>query len=239
MEKELYSKAESASVDAGLRSYMQKIYNFMAGGLCVTGLAAWIVANTSLITLFFNITPKSISLSGLGWVAFLAPLVMVFAFGWVARSGSAKQVQLLFWSYAALMGVGLTPIFLLYTQSSLVRVFLITAGSFGALSLYGYTTKRDLTGMGSFLYMGLFGLIIAMLVNLFLKSSGLDWALSFIGVGIFSGLTAYDTQRLREIYSSVDSSETLSKKALVGALSLYLDFINLFLYLLRFLGDRK
>lgn len=239
MEKELYSKAESASVDAGLRSYMQKIYNFMAGGLCVTGLAAWIVANTSLITLFFNITPKSISLSGLGWVAFLAPLVMVFAFGWVARSGSAKQVQLLFWSYAALMGVGLTPIFLLYTQSSLVRVFLITAGSFGALSLYGYTTKRDLTGVGSFLYMGLFGLIIAMLVNLFLKSSGLDWALSFIGVGIFSGLTAYDTQRLREIYSSVDSSETLSKKALIGALSLYLDFINLFLYLLRFLGDRK
>lgn len=239
MEKELYSKAESASVDAGLRSYMQKIYNFMAGGLCVTGLAAWIVANTSLITLFFNITPQSISLSGLGWVAFLAPLVMVFAFGWVARSGSAKQVQLLFWSYAALMGVGLTPIFLLYTQSSLVRVFLITAGSFGALSLYGYTTKRDLTGVGSFLYMGLFGLIIAMLVNLFLKSSGLDWALSFIGVGIFSGLTAYDTQRLREIYSSVDSSETLSKKALIGALSLYLDFINLFLYLLRFLGDRK
>lgn len=239
MEKELYSKAESASVDAGLRSYMQKIYNFMAGGLCVTGLAAWIVANTSLITLFFNITPQSISLSGLGWVAFLAPLVMVFAFGWVARSGSAKQVQLLFWSYAALMGVGLTPIFLLYTQSSLVRVFLITAGSFGALSLYGYTTKRDLTGMGSFLYMGLFGLIIAMIVNLFLKSSGLDWALSFIGVGIFSGLTAYDTQRLREIYNSVDSSETLSKKALIGALSLYLDFINLFLYLLRFLGDRK
>lgn len=239
MEKELYSKAESASVDAGLRSYMQKIYNFMAGGLCVTGLTAWIVANTSLITLFFNITPQSISLSGLGWVAFLAPLVMVFAFGWVARSGSAKQVQLLFWSYAALMGVGLTPIFLLYTQSSLVRVFLITAGSFGTLSLYGYTTKRDLTGVGSFLYMGLFGLIIAMLVNLFLKSSGLDWALSFIGVGIFSGLTAYDTQRLREIYSSVDSSETLSKKALIGALSLYLDFINLFLYLLRFLGDRK
>lgn len=239
MEKELYSKAESASVDAGLRSYMQKIYNFMAGGLCVTGLAAWIVANTSLITLFFNITPQSISLSGLGWVAFLAPLVMVFAFGWVARSGSAKQVQLLFWSYAALMGVGLTPIFLLYTQSSLVRVFLITAGSFGALSLYGYTTKRDLTGMGSFLYMGLFGLIIAMIVNFFLKSSGLDWALSFIGVGIFSGLTAYDTQRLREIYNSVDSSETLSKKALIGALSLYLDFINLFLYLLRFLGDRK
>ena len=137
------------------------------------------------------------------------------------------------------MGVGLTPIFLLYTQSSLVRVFLITAGSFGALSLYGYTTKRDLTGVGSFLYMGLFGLIIAMLVNLFLKSSGLDWALSFIGVGIFSGLTAYDTQRLREIYNSVDSSETLSKKALIGALSLYLDFINLFLYLLRFLGDRK
>ena len=217
MQNEIYSQTKSAAVDAGLRSYMQKVYNFMAGGLCVTALAAWIVANTSLINLFFNVSPQGIALSGFGWLAFIAPLVMVFAFNWVVNSGTAKQVQLLFWSYAALMGISLTPIFLLYTQSSLVRVFLITAGAFGALSLYGYTTKRDLTGMGSFLYMGLFGLIIATLVNLFLKSSGLDWALSIIGVGIFSGLTAFDAQRIRVIYNSTDNDETITKKALSGA----------------------
>ena len=137
------------------------------------------------------------------------------------------------------MGIGLTPVFLLYTSASLVRVFLITAGAFGALSLYGYTTKKDLSGLGSFLLMGLFGLIIASIVNIFLKSSGLDWALSFIGVGIFSGLTAYDSQKIRMIYNSVDSEEMITKKALSGALSLYLDFINLFLYLLRFMGDRR
>ena len=239
MEKEIYSQSHSTTIDVGLRSYMQKVYNFMAGGLCVTALAAWLVANTSLINVFLNITPQGATLSGFGWLAFIAPIIMVFAFNWVVNSGTAKQVQLLFWGYAALMGISLTPIFLLYTNSSLVRVFLITAGSFGALSLYGYTTKRDLTGLGSFLYMGLFGLIIALIVNMFLKSSGLDWALSIIGVGIFSGLTAYDSQRIRSIYSSIDSDETITKKALSGALGLYLDFINLFLYLLRFLGDRR
>ena len=239
MQHEIYSQTQSTSVDAGLRSYMQKVYNFMAGGLCVTALAAWLVANTSLISIFFNVSPQGISLSGFGWLAFIAPLIMVFAFNWVVNSGTSKQVQLLFWGYAALMGISLTPIFLLYTQSSLVRVFLITAGAFGGLSLYGYTTKRDLTGFGSFLYMGLFGLIIASIVNIFLKSSGFDWALSILGVGIFSGLTAYDSQKIRQIYSSTDDSETSVKKALTGALSLYLDFINLFLYLLRFFGDRR
>ena len=209
MQHEIYTQTNSAAVDAGLRSYMQKVYNFMAGGLCVTALAAWLVVNTSLMNLFFNVTPQGVSLSGFGWLAFIAPLIMVFAFNWVVRSGTSGQVH------------------------SLVRVFLITAGAFGGLSLYGYTTKRDLTGFGSFLYMGLIGLIIATIVNIFLKSSGLDWALSIIGVGIFSGLTAYDSQKIRQIYSSSDD------KALTGALSLYLDFINLFLYLLRFLGDRR
>lgn len=239
MQHEIYSQTQSATVDAGLRSYMQKVYNFMAGGLCVTALAAWLVANTSLISIFFNVSPQGVSLSGLGWLAFIAPLIMVFAFNWVVNSGTAKQVQLLFWGYAALMGISLTPIFLLYTQTSLVRVFLITAGAFGGLSLYGYTTKKDLTGFGSFLYMGLIGLIIASIVNIFLKSSGFDWALSIIGVGIFSGLTAYDSQKIRQIYSSADDNDTSVKKALSGALNLYLDFINLFLYLLRFFGDRR
>ncbi|MBR2922789.1 MAG: Bax inhibitor-1/YccA family protein [Alphaproteobacteria bacterium] len=239
MRNNVYSQSQTRTIDEGLRSYMLKVYNFMAGGLCLTGVAAWLVANTSLLGVFFNITPQGASLSGLGWLALIAPLIMVFAFSWVVSSGTAKQVQMLFWSYSLLMGVSLTPAFLLYTQSSLVRVFLITAGSFGALSLYGYTTKKDLSGLGSFLIMGLFGLIIASIVNIFVKSSGFDWALSFIGVGIFAGLTAFDSQRIRSIYSSADSDETLTKKALMGALSLYLDFINLFLYLLRFMGDRK
>ena len=239
MRNSVYSQSQARTIDEGLRSYMLRVYNFMAGGLCLTGVAAWLVANTSLLGVFFEITPQGASLSGLGWLALIAPLIMVFAFSWVVSSGTAKQVQMLFWGYSVLMGVSLTPAFLLYTQSSLVRVFLITAGSFGALSLYGYTTKKDLSGMGSFLIMGLFGLIIASIVNIFVKSSGLDWALSFIGVGIFAGLTAFDSQRIRSIYSSADSDETLTKKALMGALSLYLDFINLFLYLLRFMGDRK
>ncbi len=239
MRNSVYSQSQAKTIDEGLRSYMLRVYNFMAGGLCLTGVAAWLVANTSLLGVFFNITPQGASLSGFGWLALIAPLVMVFAFSWVVSSGTAKQVQMLFWGYSLLMGVSLTPAFLLYTQSSLVRVFLITAGSFGALSLYGYTTKKDLSGMGSFLIMGLFGLIIASIVNIFVKSSGLDWALSFIGVGIFAGLTAFDSQKIRMIYSSADSEETLTKKALMGALSLYLDFINLFLYLLRFMGDRK
>lgn len=239
MRNGIYSQAQARTIDEGLRSYMLKVYNFMAGGLCLTGIAAWLIANTSLLGVFFNITPQGATLSGLGWLALIAPLILVFAFSWVVSSGTAKQVQMMFWGYSLLMGVSLTPIFLLYTQSSLVRVFLITAGSFGALSLYGYTTKKDLSGMGSFLIMGLFGLIIASLVNIFVKSSGLDWALSFIGVGIFAGLTAFDSQKIRMIYSSADSDETLTKKALMGALSLYLDFINLFMYLLRFMGDRK
>lgn len=239
MRNGIYSQAQARTIDEGLRSYMLKVYNFMAGGLCLTGIAAWLIANTSLLRVFFNITPQGATLSGLGWLALIAPLILVFAFSWVVSSGTAKQVQMMFWGYSLLMGVSLTPIFLLYTQSSLVRVFLITAGSFGALSLYGYTTKKDLSGMGSFLIMGLFGLIIASLVNIFVKSSGLDWALSFIGVGIFAGLTAFDSQKIRMIYSSADSDETLTKKALMGALSLYLDFINLFMYLLRFMGDRK
>lgn len=239
MQHETISQNETVIVDAGLRSYMQKIYNFMAGGLCLTALSAWIVANTPLMSVFFNITPEGATLSGFGWLAFIAPIIMVFAFGWVLSRGTLAQVQTLFWSYSAIMGISLTPILLIYTGASLTRVFLISAGAFGSLSLWGYTTKRDLTGMGAFLRMGLFGLIIAMLVNLFVQSSGFDWALSIIGVVIFSGLTAYDTQNLKLMYHPADSSEISGKKAISGALQLYLDFINLFLYLLRFLGDRR
>ena len=239
MQNEVFSQSKTGVIDEGLRSYMLKVYNFMAGGLCLTALTAWLVLNTSLINVFYNVTPQGISLSGFGWLALIAPLIMVFAFGWVVNSGTPAQVKMLFWTYAAINGIAFAPIFMLYTQSSLVRVFLITAGAFGALSLYGYSTKRDLSPIGSFLIMGLFGLIIASIVNIFLKSTGLDWALSLIGVGIFAGLTAFDSQKIRLMYSAVDADETIVKKALVGALSLYLDFINLFLYLLRFMGDRR
>ena len=220
---------------------MIKVYNFMAGGLCVTALAAWLVINTSLINMFFNAdaATQNISLSGFGWLMFLSPLIMVFVFNWVIMRGTPTQVQGVFWAFCALMGASLTPILLLYTASSMVRVFLITAGTFGAMSLYGYTTKRDLTGLGSFMIMGLWGIIIASIVNIFLKSSGLYFALSYISVAVFVGLTAYDTQAIRNLYMSADGEDTLTRKAVAGALSLYMDFINLFLNLLRIMGDRR
>ena len=242
MENRTLSKSEELSnIDAGLRQYMIKVYNFMAAGLCLTALTAYVIVNTSLLGLFFNINPAGqvTGMSGFGWLMFIAPLVMVFAFGWVVNRGTAQQVQALFWGYAAVMGASLTPIFLAYTGTSIARVFLITAGMFGGMSIYGYTTKRDLSAMGSFLFMGLIGIIIATLVNFFLKSPGLYYAISFIAILVFTGLTAFDTQRIRQIYSEYDSSEIITKKAVAGALSLYLDFINMFIYLLQFFGDRR
>ena len=242
MENKSYSQtAASASISEGLRQYMIKVYNFMAAGLCLTALSAYIIGNTSLLGLFFNVNQlgQVTGMSGFGWLMFIAPLVMVFAFGWVLNRGTSAQVQGLFWAYAAVMGASLTPILLAYTGASVARVFLITAGTFGAMSLYGYTTKKDLSGMGSFLMMGLFGIIIAMIVNIFMKSPGVDYAISILAVGIFVGLTAYDTQRIRDMYYEGDSSEVATKKAISGALSLYLDFINMFIYLLRFFGDRR
>ncbi len=242
MENKSYSQtAASASISEGLRQYMIKVYNFMAAGLCLTALSAYIIGNTSLLGLFFNVNQlgQVTGMSGFGWLMFIAPLVMVFAFGWVLNRGTSAQVQGLFWAYAAVMGASLTPILLAYTGASVARVFLITAGTFGAMSLYGYTTKKDLSGMGSFLMMGLFGIIIAMIVNIFMKSPGVDYAISILAVGIFVGLTAYDTQRIRDMYYEGDSSEIATKKAISGALSLYLDFINMFIYLLRFFGDRR
>ena len=242
MENKSYSQtAASASISEGLRQYMIKVYNFMAAGLGLTALSAYIIGNTSLLGLFFNVNQlgQVTGMSGFGWLMFIAPLVMVFAFGWVLNRGTSAQVQGLFWAYAAVMGASLTPILLAYTGASVARVFLITAGTFGAMSLYGYTTKKDLSGMGSFLMMGLFGIIIAMIVNIFMKSPGVDYAISILAVGIFVGLTAYDTQRIRDMYYEGDSSDISTKKAISGALSLYLDFINMFIYLLRFFGDRR
>ncbi len=228
-------------VDQGLRQYMMRVYNYMAGGLCITALASYIIMNTpALLKLFFTISANgAVGLSGLGWLAILAPFIMVFAFGWVLNRGSLAQVQGVYWGYAALMGVALTPVLLAYTGASVTRIFLVTAATFGGMSIYGYTTRKDLTSMGSFMIMGLWGIIIASLVNIFLKSSGLDFALSILSVIVFTGLTAYDTQKIREIYAESDTGDMSSRKAISGALALYMDFINLFLALLRLFGDRR
>ncbi len=242
MENKIYTApVETTVVNEGLRQYLMKVFNYMAGGLCITALVSWLmISNPSILRIFYNITPQGASLSGFGWLAFLAPLVIVFAFGWVINRGTAAQVKGVFWLYSALMGVSLCPILLLYTGESITRVFLITAATFGAMSLYGYTTKRDLSGMGSFLFMGLIGIIIASLVNaFFLKSTGMSYAISFISVLVFTGLTAYDIQNIKAMYVDYEDSETASKKAIAGALSLYLDFINIFIHLLQLIGDRK
>ncbi len=233
--KSYTSAVERQGVDEGLRSFMLKVYNYMAGGLCVTALAAWGTLNTPLFNLFFNQT----GLTGLGWVVFLAPLLMVFLFNHVVSRGTTGQVQAVFWGFSALMGASLAPIMLIYTASSMTRVFLITAGTFGAMSLYGYTTKRDLTSMGSFMMMGLWGVIIASIVNIFLKSPAMYYVLSYISVAVFVGLTAYDTQAIRNFYYDSDNEDSILRKAVAGALSLYMDFINLFLSLLRIMGDRR
>lgn len=236
LEKNYTSAVERADTDEGLRSYLISVYNYMAGGLLVTALTAYFVASSSLMGLMFDARG---GMSGLGWLFLLAPLIVVFGFNWVVNRGTLNQVRGVFLLYSALMGISLAPIFLVYTGASMARVFLVTAGTFGAMSLYGYTTKRDLTSMGSFLIMGLWGIIIASIVNIFMNSSGLSFALSIITVFLFVGLTAYDTQKIRAIYLSADSEDMRGRKVIVGALELYLDFINLFMALLRLMGDRK
>lgn len=225
-----------AVIDQGLRSYMLKVYNLMAIGLAITGVAAYgtymaAVSNPAFAQLLFA--------SPLRWVIMLAPLAMVFFLSFRINSMSVGAAQTAFWVYAGLMGLSLSSIFMVYTGQSIVQTFFVTAASFGALSLFGYTTKRDLSAFGSFLIMGLFGLIIASLVNIFLASSALNFAISAIGVLLFAGLTAWDTQKIKEMYFEADGADVAGRKAIMGALSLYLDFINLFLFLLRFLGNRE
>lgn len=230
-----------AYVDEGLRQYMLKVYNYMAGGLSLTALTAYLIAYTpALFRLFFSVSANGgVGLSAFGWLCFLAPLIMVFAFGWVLNRGTLGQVQGMFWGFSAVMGLSLTPILMAYTGASVARVFLITAATFGGMSLYGYTTKKDLTGIGSFLIMGLWGLIIASIVNLFMRSTGLSYAVSIISVIIFTGLTAFDTQAIRQMYYEQDSSDMIGRKAIRGALNLYLDFINIFISLMNLMGERR
>ncbi len=223
---------DRAVIDEGLRAYMLGVYNYMASGLALTGIVAFIVANTPFLMNAIFGTP-------LLWVVMLAPLGVVFFMSARIQSMSAGAAQATFWVFAVLMGMSLASIFIVYTGASIARVFFITASVFGAMSIYGYTTKRDLTGWGSFLFMGLIGIIIASIVNWFLASSALDFAISVIGVLVFVGLTAYDTQNIKSMYVQSDGTAVVTKKAIMGALRLYLDFINLFLMLLHLFGNRN
>jgi len=228
----------SAARDAGLRSYMLKVYNYMASGVLLTGAIAMGFANSSLINLVAN--PATGQPTILFWVALFAPLAIVLGLSFGINRISASTAQALFWAYAALVGVQFSTLFLVYTGVSIAQTFFAVAGAFLGLSLYGYTTKRDLSGFGTFLIMGVVGLFIAMLINMFLQSSALGLAISAIGVLLFAGLTAYDTQKIKSIYFSVaGNGEAMAKTAVIGALNLYLDFINMFLFLLRFMGDRR
>ena len=245
-----YGRSDAA-IDEGLRAYMIRVYNLMGMGLLITGLAAVaaiMMATTNDPSAAVATLPSGQMLTSFGyaifasplkWLVILAPLGAVFFLSFRVQSMSVPAAQTTFWIYAGLVGLSLSSIFLIYTTASVTQTFFATAAAFGALSLYGYTTKRDLTAMGSFLIMGVFGLIIAMVINIFLQSSALSFAVSAIGVLIFAGLTAYDTQKIKEMYFEGDDQVVAGRKSIMGALTLYLDFINLFMFLLQFMGNRE
>jgi len=233
------------AIDQGLRAYMLRVYNTMALGVALTGIVAWLTFQAAIVT---NEAGAITGLTAFGQSIFSGPAVIILVLATLGLvffiSFRIQHLQVgtalgLFLLYAGLLGVMLSSIFLAYTGASITRTFFISAASFGALSLYGYTTQRDLSPIGSFLVMGVFGLVLAMLVNMFLKSTGLDFVISAVGVLIFAGMTAWDTQRIKEMYDPMEDGTVVGRKAVMGALSLYLDFINLFLFLLRFLGDRR
>jgi FtsH-binding integral membrane protein len=240
-----FGAERAVAIDAGLRAYMLRVYNYMAAGVALTGVVSWVTFNAAVVT---DAAGKITGLTSFGQAIFSGPLTIVLFLGTLGivfflsfriNKLQAGTALTLFMLYAGLLGLMLSSVFLAYTGASITRTFFISAASFGALSLYGYTTKRDLSPIGSFLVMGLFGLILAMIVNMFLKSTGLDFAISAIGVLIFAGLTAWDTQKIKEVYDVNDDGTVSGRKAVMGALTLYLDFINLFLFMLRFMGDRR
>jgi hypothetical protein len=236
-------RTEAGVVDQGLRAYMLRVYNYMASGVAITGVVAWLVYSMSVVQGATGLELTSFGqfmyASAFKWVVIFSPLAMVFFLSARIGSMSLGTAQISFWIFAALMGASISSIFLVYAGESIARVFFITAASFGALSLWGYTTSKDLSGWGSFLFMGLIGIIIAMLVNLFIGSTALQFAISVIGVLVFAGLTAYDTQQIKEMYYAGDDGTVAGRKAVMGALRLYLDFINLFMMLLSLFGDRR
>ena len=226
------SGAEAVSYDVGLRQYMLQVYNYMASGLALTGIVAYFVGNSPAMMQVIFGTP-------LQWVVMLAPLAFILVLSFGIHKLSARAAQAVFWVYAAVMGLSIASIFMVFTGASVARVFFITAGAFAGLSLYGYTTKRDLAPFGTFLLIGLFGIIIASIVNIFVASSALQFVISVVGVLVFAGLTAYDTQAIKDMYNDMDDREIYGKKAIMGALTLYLDFVNMFMLLMQLFGDRK
>ena len=239
------TSTETHVIDEGLRAYMLKVYNYMASGIFLTGIISLLLFKLSVVMAsdgsITGLTEIGNALynSSLMWIVMLAPLGVVIYMSFGIKKMSVTKAQGTFWVFAALMGASLSSIFLVYTGASITRVFFITAGTFGAMSIYGYTTKRDLTKLGSFLMMGLIGIIIASIVNMFMKSTMMYYVISILGVLIFVGLTAYDTQKIKNMYLATDSGEIMGKKAVMGALTLYLDFINLFIMLLRLFGQRR
>lgn len=237
--------------DAGLRAYMLRVYNYMLIGLVLTGLTAYSFFSVSVTTdpalavatmkngVMLTSFGRTLFASPLQWVLIFAPLGLVLLINARLQKMSVSGAQAMFWIFAGLMGASLATIFMVYTGASIARVFFVTAASFGGLSLYGYTTKKDLSAFGSFLIMGVWGLIIASVVNIFFHSPMMMWVISVIGVGVFAGLTAYDTQRIKEMYSNGDGEVVAGKKAIMGALALYLDFINMFIFLLQLMGSRR
>ena len=241
MDNNLYGRSRAASadyayerveLDEGLRQHMLRVYNYMVVGLVVTGLVAYFTSTSHDLMMTLFATP-------LKWVVMLAPLAFVLVLSFGIQKLSVQTAQMVFWVYCAAMGLSLATIFVVFTGTSIARVFFITSGMFAAMSLWGYTTKRDLTGMGSFLMMGVVGIVIAGFANIFIGSSALQFAVSVLGVLIFTGLTAYDTQNIKEMYAESHGHEANGKLAIMGALQLYLDFINLFVMLLQLIGDNR
>ena len=222
--------------DAGLRSYMLSVYNYMASGVLLTGIIALLFAPYAGDVL---LSQSGRGMSALGWIVTLSPLGIVFAMSFGAQRMRTGTLQLLFWAFASLMGLSMSTLFLVYTGTSIAQTFFATAAAYMGLSLYGYTTKRDLSGFGTFLIMGVVGILVAMLVNMFLQSTAMALVISVIGVLLFAGLTAYDTQRIKSMYFYVQGTEMAGKTVIMGALTLYLDFINMFQFLLTFMGDRR
>ena len=233
--------ATGAAVDAGLRAYMLSVYNYMTSAILLTGVVALLIGNTNAVNslISYNALTGHIGPSGLGWIVMFAPLGIVLWMSFGFNRISAGLAQFLFWTFAVLMGASLSTIFIAYTDASIALTFFATAAAFASLSLYGYTTKRDLSGMGTFLLMGLVGIIVASVLNLFLQNGTFSLVIAAIGVLVFAGLTAYDTQKIKSLYFQVAGSDIMGKTAIMGALTLYLDFINMFMFLLRFMGSRE
>ena len=236
------AEGQGRAIDQGLRSYMLKVYNYMASGVLLTGIIAYFAGTSPA---FLNLVIQQgadgrVGMSGLGYLIMLAPMGMAFFMMFKLRTMSTQALQTTFWAYAAMMGLSLFSIFLVYTQTSILRVFFITSGTFGLLSMYGYTTKKDLTSWGSFLFVGMIAVLLTSVVNMFLHSNGLQIMLSYVGVVLALGLTAYDTQKVKDLYyANGGSPDGMKRSAIMGALTLYFDFIYLFINLMRLMGDRR